>query len=136
MVYIANSNDLHVFLAIFNKESSGETDGCDYDFGRSYCRYGRNNIDIDADFDSSDEDFSHGKSYHVNKLISIEGDNILNISSLSVNFDVEVIPEDCFKNVEPYRKTAEPTGNVEIEVNEYYRIVVQRFYFGRSNFIG
>lgn len=121
LIYIAKANDLNVYLAIFNKESSGQSQDCDYDFGRRNRNYyGREDSDVDADFDSSDEDFSHGKSYHLSKLISSDGDNI-STTSLTVNFEKEVIPEDCFASIEPYRKTAEPTGNAGVDVSKYYR---------------
>lgn len=119
LAYISKANDLSLYLAIFNKESSGQSDGCDFDFGRR-SRYGRKDSDVDADFDSSDEDFCNGKSYSLSKLISADGDNILT-GSLSVKFDEEVIPEDCFASIEPYRKTAEPTGNAGVDVCKYYR---------------
>lgn len=122
LVYMSKAYDLHVFLAVFNKESSGQAEACDFDFDRRYrSRYGESRSDVDADFDSSDDDFSTGKSYNVKKLISVDADNILSTTSLNVDFDNEVVPEDCFENIEPYRKTAEPTGNAGVDVNKYYR---------------
>lgn len=123
LVYIAKANDLNVYVAIFNKESSGQSQDCDFDFYRRDRHYGyadREYSDVDADFDSCDEDFSHGKSYSLTSLISMNGDNILT-NSLDVNFENEVIPEDCFAGIKPYRKTAEPTGNEGVEISKYYR---------------
>lgn len=104
LIHMAKANDLHVFLAIFSEESSGQKDYYDYDFDRSHRR-----------------DNDRSKSYHLSKLISIEGDNILVTSNLSVNFDKEVIPEDCFTSLELYRKTAQSPGNAGVEVDQNYR---------------
>lgn len=106
-------------MAIFNKESSGQSTDY-YDFDRRKYRYGGDSSDCDADFDSDDEDFSYGKSYSLSKLIAVDGANILT-NSLTVKFDAEVIPEDCFDEIDPYRKTAEPTGNAGIDVTRFYR---------------
>ncbi|XP_037032882.1 uncharacterized protein LOC119071887 [Bradysia coprophila] len=119
LVYIAKENDLNVYLAIFNKESSGQSTD-HIDFGRRNNRYGGKYSDVDADFDSDDQDFSYGKTYSLSKLIAIDGANILS-KSLTVKFDAEVIPEDCFENIDPYRKTAEPTGNAGVDVTRFYR---------------
>ncbi|KAG4078532.1 hypothetical protein HA402_009244 [Bradysia odoriphaga] len=119
LVYIAKENDLNVYLAIFNKESSGQsTDHIDFD-RRNY-RYGGEYSDVDADFDSDDQDFSYGKTYSLSKLVAVDGANILS-KSLTVKFDAEVIPEDCFEKIDPYRKTAEPTGNAGVDVTRFYR---------------
>lgn len=119
LITIAKANDLSVSLGIFNKESSGQGDYGDFNFGRSRrYGYGREDSDVDADFDSSDDDFCHEKRYSLSKLTSVDGDNI---TSLTVNFKKEVIPEDCFANIEPYHKTAEPTGNAGVDITKYYR---------------
>lgn len=127
LIYIAKSNDLSVYIAILNKESSGQSTEY-YDFSNrrrgKYGRYGNDSddevSDCDADFDSNDEDYCTGKSYKLSKLVSSDGDSI-SISYLSVNFDEEVIPADCFENIDPYRKTAEPTGNAGTDVTRFYR---------------
>ncbi len=120
LIYIAKANDLNVYLAIFNKQSSGQS--TDYvDFRRRRNRYGDDEYsDVDVDFDSDDADFSHGKSYSLSKLVSIDGAEIAT-RSMHVDFEKEVIPEDCFENIDPYRKTAEPTGNAGVDVTRFYR---------------
>ncbi|KAJ6627768.1 hypothetical protein Bhyg_16662 [Pseudolycoriella hygida] len=102
LVHIAKEHDLSVYLGIFNKESSGQSQ------------------DSEEDFDSDDEDFSYGNIYSLSKLIAIDGSDIVT-SPLDVKFDTEVINEDCFKNIDPYRRTAEPTGNAGVDVTRFYR---------------
>ncbi|KAG4078542.1 hypothetical protein HA402_009254 [Bradysia odoriphaga] len=100
LVYIAKETDLAVYLAIFNKESSGQSTATNFSF------------------DSDDEDSSRWKSYSISKLIAIDGTNLLT-TSLTVKFDAEVITEDCFNNIAPYRKKLKLNGGA-IDVTRFH----------------
>lgn len=105
---------LDIYLVTFEKASRGPAIDGDFDEDRGF--YNQNEID----FDSNDDDYDPTKDYELKKLVPICGSAPLSVT-LEPDFDDEVIPEDCFDKVAPYKRTQEPTGNEGVNVEKFYR---------------
>lgn len=70
--------------------------------------------------DSSDSDMCQ-KGYAISNLKSLNGKDVSMFDSLSVDFQNEVVQENCFDNIKAFSSKKSDTGNEGIEVEYSYR---------------
>lgn len=104
--------ELHIFLAFFEKDCTGDYVDGDEDANCSGCA-----SEYDGNFDGEFDEVSYRL-----KVFFADGNKKGVVSShLSTNFNKEVIPTACFDAIEPYQQDCEHTGNEGVHVTKSYR---------------
>lgn len=97
--------------------------------GYEYLNWNYNNYDDDydeiatiSDVDSNDPTVRFYDDYKIKHLKSIDKDHKMNLPSMDVCFESEVLPENCFQDIKSfYQDDQDVTGNEGVKCTKFYQ---------------